>query len=182
MESFRRKELLLIDGGMCRWHLRRNGQITIREIFATKKGAGSHLLERLRYTIGASSIFAKCPSDLESNNQPSEFGVRPVHLLGGSPQKQLALAKILNVKSVDINYHQKQAVQRCQYYTNTPRSYAKNRHWPTLRESDGGWSDDAYIEAFRRSLHNIKQAWISALADSSESCYSNPYQQPRLIE
>mgnify|MGYP003342236072 CR=1 FL=1 len=66
-ESAKRGELLLIDGGMCHWHLRRDGQITIREIISTRPGAGSEMLAQLKQKP-AQSIFAKCPIDLESNN------------------------------------------------------------------------------------------------------------------
>lgn len=44
----------------------------------------------------------------------------------------------------------------------TPKSYfrSKNPYFATLKESDGGWSSDgANQEAFRRSCHNIMQAW-----------------------
>lgn len=87
-----------------------------------------------------------------------EFGNRPVHLLGGSPSAQLRLSRQLNVLSADSNYQQKMATRFCQYYA--PKNmYAKNKNWPTIYESDGGWSHDAPYEAFRRSLHNIKKAW-----------------------
>lgn len=66
-ESSRRGELLLIDGGMCHWHLRKNGQLTIREIIATRPGAGSEMLILLRQIAGASCIVAKCPADLDGN-------------------------------------------------------------------------------------------------------------------
>lgn len=65
-ESAQRGELLLIDGGFCHWHLRRDGQLTIREIIATRRGAGSEMLATL-LTKGASAIVAKCPADLASN-------------------------------------------------------------------------------------------------------------------
>ena len=65
-ESSKRNELLLIDGGFCHWHLRRDGQLTIREIISTKPGAGSKMLDILK-TKDAHSIFAKCPEDLEAN-------------------------------------------------------------------------------------------------------------------
>jgi hypothetical protein len=58
---------MLVDGGFCHWHLRKNGQVTIREIISTKKGAGSKMLRRLKYVQGATSLFAKCPVELESN-------------------------------------------------------------------------------------------------------------------
>ena len=66
-ESSKRGELLLVDGGMCHWHLRRDGQLTIREIIATRRGAGSEMLAQLRQTAGAACIVAKCPVDLDSN-------------------------------------------------------------------------------------------------------------------
>jgi hypothetical protein len=67
-ESSQRSELLLIDGGFCHWHLRRDSQLTIREIISTRKGAGSKMLEILKKTQDASSLFAKCPIDLPSNS------------------------------------------------------------------------------------------------------------------
>lgn len=66
-ESSKRDELLLIDGGFCHWHLRKDNQLTIREIISIKPGAGSKMLEILK-TKSAHSIFAKCPEDLQANN------------------------------------------------------------------------------------------------------------------
>lgn len=66
-EAAQKGELLLVDGGFCHWHLRKNGQLTIREIISTKPGAGSHMLELLLKVPGATSLFAKCPVDLEAN-------------------------------------------------------------------------------------------------------------------
>jgi hypothetical protein len=67
-ESAQRGELLLIDGGLCHWHLRRDGQLTIREIISTRPGAGSAMLAVLKQTPGAISLFAKCPADLPAND------------------------------------------------------------------------------------------------------------------
>lgn len=66
-ESYQKGELLLIDGGMCHWHLRRDGQLTIREILATRRGAGKEMLGVLQKVAGAKCLVAKCPEDLESN-------------------------------------------------------------------------------------------------------------------
>lgn len=70
-ESAGRGELLLVDGGLCHWHLRRDGQLTIREILVTpgrqRRGVGTAMLETLKATPGATSIFAKCPVDLPAN-------------------------------------------------------------------------------------------------------------------
>lgn len=65
-ESAQKGELLLIDGGICHWHLRRDGQITIREIISTKPGAGTIMLNTLK-SKKATSIFAKCPMDYPAN-------------------------------------------------------------------------------------------------------------------
>lgn len=67
-ESAKRGELLLIDGGFCHWHLRRDKQLTIREIISTRPGAASEMLAMLKKTPGALSLFAKCPVDLVANN------------------------------------------------------------------------------------------------------------------
>lgn len=66
-DSQQRGELLLIDGGMCHWHLRRDGQLTIREILSTRPGAGQAMLATLKQVPGAQRIVAKCPSDLAAN-------------------------------------------------------------------------------------------------------------------
>jgi hypothetical protein len=66
-DSARRGELLLIDGGFCHWHLRRDKQLTIREIISTRPGAGTEMLAVLLETPGAESLFAKCPAGLASN-------------------------------------------------------------------------------------------------------------------
>lgn len=66
-ESARRGELMLIDGGFCHWHLRRDGQLTIREIISTRRGAGSEMLARLMAVSGAIAIVAKCPATLAAN-------------------------------------------------------------------------------------------------------------------
>lgn len=66
-ESAQRGELLLIDGGFCHWHLRRDGQITIREIISTRPGAGAEMLARLCAVPGAVCLLARCPVDLPAN-------------------------------------------------------------------------------------------------------------------
>lgn len=322
-ESAQRGELMLVDGGMCHWHLRRDGQLTIREIISTKPGAGSRMMERLKLTPGATSLYAKCPANLPANawytargfhvermevapsgrklicwrlplgdferrpnagdieviycaagnrrnaeiaidaglryggrlpdtiyyrpyfidqeykapnraaymacakqHRPhiatvldlereeqlpeimswaeevsqyaqvmvlipkfsgaiarlpkqingkevrlgysvptgyggtdvplSEFCGWPVHLLGGSPARQLDLAHYLDVRSVDCNMIQKLA-QNCQWWT--PKSnIGRVRHWPALEDVESRYADGPY-EALRRSCHNMLQAW-----------------------
>jgi len=73
-ESAKRGELILIDGGFCHWHLRRDGQVTIREIISIRPGAGAEMLNRLKTVSGALSLFARCPIDLEANNWYAKRG------------------------------------------------------------------------------------------------------------
>jgi len=95
-----------------------------------------------------------------------EFDGWPVHLLGGSPLKQLELSKQMNVVSTDGNYAQLMSGS-CQFFVpDGSARYAKNRYWPTLREANGGtnWGDgsgnaDANYEAFRRSCEAIIKMW-----------------------
>ena len=72
-ESSQRGELLLIDGGFCHWHLRRDGQLTIREIISIRSGAGTEMLNILK-TKHSDSILAKCPADLLANKWYSKNG------------------------------------------------------------------------------------------------------------
>lgn len=96
-----------------------------------------------------------------------EFKDWPVHLLGGSPHKQMRLFKefseFAEVVSLDGNMHNKMANRHCAFWDplkQTPRGY-----WSTLekfdgeRWGDGGDSADAPYEAFRRSCHNIYALW-----------------------
>lgn len=68
-DSAQRGELMLVDGGMCHWHLRRDGQLTIREIIVSRprQGIGTRILAELLAVPGVKVILAKCPADLPSN-------------------------------------------------------------------------------------------------------------------
>ena len=80
-ESNDRGELLLVLHGMCHWHLRRDGQITIREIIVQRGHQGHGIgrsmvqkLEALGLEAGATSLFAKCPVDLPANGWYEAMG------------------------------------------------------------------------------------------------------------
>lgn len=66
-KSAQQGELMLVENGFCRWHLRRDKQLTIYEIISTQPGAGGKMLELLKQRP-AKSIFARCPADLDSNS------------------------------------------------------------------------------------------------------------------
>lgn len=87
-----------------------------------------------------------------------ELEGRRVHLLGGSPQKQLEIWCYLlhraKVISIDGNMAHKQA-HRCRWW-----SCVKGRvgHWRQLNEVDDR-KVGANLEAFRLSLREIRKAW-----------------------
>ena len=72
-ESSQKGELILIDGGFCHFHLRNDGQLTIREIISIRRGAGREMLDLL-ISRNPYSVFAKCPSELESNSWYKKMG------------------------------------------------------------------------------------------------------------
>ena len=91
-----------------------------------------------------------------------EFAGWPVHLLGGSPHRQMALTRYLDVRSADGNMANKFASIGCHFWVPGNVRYASNRYWPTMAEANGGKPVDATdlpYEAFRRSCNNIIQAW-----------------------
>jgi len=61
-----KKQVLMIEGGFCHYHLRRDRQLTIHVILSNKKGAGYRMLEQLKKQP-ADMLLARCPVDLESN-------------------------------------------------------------------------------------------------------------------
>jgi GNAT superfamily N-acetyltransferase len=80
-ESNERGELLIIERGMCHFHVRRDGQLTIREIIVQKdhqgRGVGRlllNLLKRKARAAGATSLFARCPVDLPANGWYAAMG------------------------------------------------------------------------------------------------------------
>lgn len=80
-------EIILIDGGMCVYHLRRDHQLTITEILSTRKGAGSEMLEMLKQVKGATSLFAKCPADWKANKFYEKHGFQ-LEKVEGQPVKK----------------------------------------------------------------------------------------------
>lgn len=72
VQAANKGELILVNGGICHWHLRRDKQITIREIIVLPKqrgkGIGARILDELKQVDSAESIFAKCPVDLPAND------------------------------------------------------------------------------------------------------------------
>jgi len=92
-----------------------------------------------------------------------EFSGWPVHLLGGSPQRQYELAQYLDVRSIDGNMAKKIAFRWSGVWVNGTARYAKNRYWPALWEYTGERNiKDAPYRAFALSCRNIMEFWKNA--------------------
>lgn len=85
-----------------------------------------------------------------------EFGRRPVHLLGGSPQRQMELAGYLNVVSADGNMTAQQA-RKGRFWS--ARQGPKG-HWWQLADAGDHRTTGVPAECFRRSLEAVRESWI----------------------
>lgn len=81
-ESLQRGELIMVDGGLCQYHLRRDGQLTIHVILSNRKGAGKQMLECLKNVEGARLLLARCPITYESNTWYQKNGFILDHIEG----------------------------------------------------------------------------------------------------
>lgn len=85
-----------------------------------------------------------------------EFKDRRVHLLGGSPRKQLALYDEMDVVSVDCNYISMKATKFCEFWTNK-KGYT--REWIAMKDVLGARLNDNLYTAFFLSCVNYVEAW-----------------------
>lgn len=64
-------ELILIDGGLCRYHLCRDGSVTIREILVLpalrRRRKAMQMLAEVKQRHPESKIRARCPVQYEAN-------------------------------------------------------------------------------------------------------------------
>ena len=86
-----------------------------------------------------------------------EFAGWPVHLLGGSPQRQREvwtyLRGIADVRSLDGNMCKRMAVNRCCHWT---RAVSRHGHWQPINRAV---ETDAPNECVKRSCIAIAEAW-----------------------
>lgn len=115
-------------------------------------------LDRIPNQIGGKEIVLgySVPTSYGGTEVPLwEFGSRPIHLLGGSPHRQMALTNYLNVVSADGSMAQQQA-NRCRFWS---RKKGSAGHWVQLSEVGENRTEDAHLEAFRKSCEEIMTAW-----------------------
>lgn len=90
-----------------------------------------------------------------------EFANRKVHLLGGSPHKQLktydSFVRVrASVVSVDCNYISMKATRFCEFWTNK-KGYS--RYWVAMKDVVGARLNDSLYTAFMLSCVNYVEAW-----------------------
>jgi hypothetical protein len=88
-----------------------------------------------------------------------EFSGWPVHLLGGSPHKQIDVSAYMDVVSTDGNMAQKLALQFSMFWQPGTFRSASNRWWPQLGDIGMRGIEDAPYAAFAISCAAIYAAW-----------------------
>jgi GNAT superfamily N-acetyltransferase len=70
-EAAQKGKLLLVDGGMLRFHLRRDGVVTIHELIVLpshrRRGIGRRLVQEVRDRYPGAVIRLTCPGEYEAN-------------------------------------------------------------------------------------------------------------------
>ncbi|MFA5080895.1 MAG: N-acetyltransferase [Candidatus Paceibacterota bacterium] len=97
IDAAAKNEIILIEGGYCLWHLRKNGQLTISEILSIKKGAGNKMLSILKKKK-AFKIVAKCPVHYDSNEWYKRRGFKLVKV-----EKTRSTNKDINVWELQLD-------------------------------------------------------------------------------
>jgi hypothetical protein len=118
-------------------------------------------VERIPFTVCGKPVVIgySIPTKFGGTSVPVwELAGRRVHLLGGSPHRQMReyaqISGIAEVVSADGNMMRKMAVERCCYWS--PRSCGREGRWPVLRSED---KVDTIYAAFRMSCEAIAFAW-----------------------
>jgi len=65
-ESFLKGQLILIEDGICRFNIRKDGYLVIYDILSMKPGSGQRMLSMLKEK--GLPILARCPIGFDSNH------------------------------------------------------------------------------------------------------------------
>lgn len=110
-----------------------------------------NIIKRIPNKVGNATVILgySVPTKYAGTEIPMwEFEDRPVHLLGGSPKKQLEATYYLNVSSADGNYMSMKALRFCEYWNGTK--------W--IADGNENENDVPYI-VFRKSCETFRQQW-----------------------
>jgi hypothetical protein len=118
-------------------------------------------IEHIPDSIGGRPVRLGRPVGPHESEAPPvwEYGIRPVHLLGGSPHRQMMTARYLNVLSVDCSVTAAMACRKAAFWTPRRLFNTRSRWWAQLQEIGLGNLTDAPYEAFARSCAAIFEGW-----------------------
>lgn len=68
MDSVKANELILVEGGILQYYVKKDGNVTLSLIISTRPGAGSEMLGRLYQKCLRKKITLRCPQDSPSNS------------------------------------------------------------------------------------------------------------------
>jgi hypothetical protein len=131
----------------------------VQEVLIIPKVSGA--IHQLPRTIAGKKVRLaySVPSKYGASEVPVwEFSGWPVHLLGGSPARQMEVAQYLDVRSADGNWIQNVANRFCKVWLGVGKNGGDAEK--ALRDVEGYRREiDAPYEAFRRSCVNIMAEW-----------------------
>lgn len=85
-EAADRGELLLVEGGLCRFRRRKDGFVVVHEILVLpgcrRAGVGRLLVGRLKQLFPGATLLAKCPTEYAANGFWAHLGFRLVGVDG----------------------------------------------------------------------------------------------------
>jgi len=134
----------------------------LSEVLSWAEEAAQYVEEAVIIIPKVSGIIPQIPRSLGGKqvilgySVPTKYG-GTVHLLGGSPGKQMYLSRYLDISSVDGNMWQKMALRLCAFWEPGVSPYSN--HYTQLREIGEFQKHDAIYTAFRHSCINIRAAW-----------------------
>lgn len=86
-EAADRGQLILVAGGLCRFHLRKDGAVTIREIIVLPasrgRGIGRAMVDAVLQQHPGAVVRARCPADYPANGFWERMGFRRQATTGG---------------------------------------------------------------------------------------------------
>lgn len=88
-----------------------------------------------------------------------EYRGWPVHLLGGSPQRQLETYRYLSLAGEVVSADGNMSAQQARRGRTWQRASGAKGHWWQLRDLGDARPEGVPLECFRRSLVEIRAAW-----------------------
>lgn len=77
-EAADRGELILVENGLLRWHLRKDGVVVIHEVlvlpFAFRRGIARSMVQQVQEKNPGAAILARCPASYDANRFWADLG------------------------------------------------------------------------------------------------------------